>query len=719
MCWQPTLPRNLIKARGASTLEDAFIAYLEEVTGSRGPAAGAIALPGAAAPAAPPLRPRQLAFSFQRLFAYTIRETIELLRDPIRLTFALFGTAFLMLVFGFGISTDVNNLTFAVLDHDQSHESRAYLEELRGSTYFVEQPALKDYADLQKRMQSGAIKAAIEIPPGFGRDLERGRPTWVAAWVDGAMPFRADTIRGYLLAMHQLYLTDPAVKTTLPQARPSATIEVRFKYNQNFESIYAMVPTSLSMLLALFPAILMALAVVREKELGSITNLYVTPVTRIEFLLGKQIPYIGVAMTNFTLMFFMALFLFQVPLKGSFIALLVGVLVYVSATTAYGMVISSFASTQIAALFGASILTFLPASQFSGMMVPVSSLSPAAQIMGRAFPMTYFIPISIGAFTKGLSFGDLAANVAELAVFHPGADADQFSAAAQARTVGVGSMRAIENIFWLGTKEIRSFMRDFVLLGLVIYAFSLAIMAQAHSYSQEVHNASVGLVDEDQSRLSRRIAGAFLPPYFQRPQLVAERDIVPLMNLGKYTFVIDIPPHFERDVLGGRNPAIQLNVDATMMVQAGLGADYAQQIIMTEIQDFLSHADGRAAVAGQSQRSHRVQSQPDDGLVHQRHGHHQQHQHAGDHPCRRGDRPRAGARHHGPSPGDAIDAVRDRHVQGLGERTGDHCGGRPFALSRRPHVARRSRSLARFRCSCSARRSISSLPVPSAYFSAP
>jgi ribosome-dependent ATPase len=413
-------PRNLIKARGASTLEDAFIAYLEEVTGSDGPAAGAIALPGAAAPAAPPLRPRQLAFSFQRLFAYTIRETIELLRDPIRLTFALFGTAFLMLVFGFGISTDVNNLTFAVLDHDQSHESRAYLEELRGSTYFVEQPALKDYADLQKRMQSGAIKAAIEIPPGFGRDLERGRPTWVAAWVDGAMPFRADTIRGYLLAMHQLYLTDPAVKTTLQQARPSATIEVRFKYNQNFESIYAMVPTSLSMLLALFPAILMALAVVREKELGSITNLYVTPVTRIEFLLGKQIPYIGVAMTNFALMFFMALFLFQVPLKGSFIALLVGVLVYVSATTAYGMVISSFASTQIAALFGASILTFLPASQFSGMMVPVSSLSPAAQIMGRAFPMTYFIPISIGAFTKGLSFGDLAANVAELAVFIPG-----------------------------------------------------------------------------------------------------------------------------------------------------------------------------------------------------------------------------------------------------------------------------------------------------------
>ena len=422
-------PASLVKARGAATLEDAFISYLEEANGTRTveatdiapPEAANIAPPAAAGSVArlPPPRQRPRAFSLQRLFAYTIRESLELLRDPIRLGFALFGTAFLMLVFGFGISTDVNNLTFAVLDHDQSHESRAYLEELRGSTYFTEQPPLADYADLEKRMQSGAIRAAIEIPPGFGRDLERGRPTWVAAWVDGAMPFRADTIRGYLQAMHQLYLSDPAVKTTLPPQRPTARIEMRFKYNQDFESIYAMVPISLSMLLALFPAILMALAVVREKELGSITNLYVTPVTRLEFLLGKQVPYVGVAMANFALMFVMALFIFRVPIEGSFMALIIGVLVYVTTTTAYGMVISAFARTQIAALFGTAIMTFLPASQFSGMMVPVSSLAPVAQIIGRAFPMTYFIPISIGTFTKGLGFADLAVRIAELAVFIP------------------------------------------------------------------------------------------------------------------------------------------------------------------------------------------------------------------------------------------------------------------------------------------------------------
>jgi ABC-2 type transport system permease protein len=150
----------------------------------------------------------------------------------------------------------------------------------------------------------------------------------------------------------------------------------------------------------------------------------------------------------------------------------------------------------------------------------------------------------------------------------------------------------LANIFWLGTKELRSFLHDFVLVGFVVYAFSLAVIAQAQSNSQELHNASIAYIDEDHTELSRRIVHAFLPPYFQTPQPIAERDIVPLMNAWRYTFVVDIPPNFERYVLGGRDPAIQLNVDATAMVQAGLGSDYAQQIIMTEIQDFLSHAEG-------------------------------------------------------------------------------------------------------------------------------
>ncbi|CAL80703.1 putative ABC transporter (protein fusion consisting of two ATP-binding domains and permease) [Bradyrhizobium sp. ORS 278] len=410
-------PDGLIRAKQAQTLEQAFIAFLEQDAG--------VADPPATLTQAQPAPHRQQrpmvqrAFSPRRLLAYTIREGLELLRDPIRLMFALFGTAFLMIVIGFGISTDVNNLTFAALDRDQSPESRAYLAELRGSRYFVEKPPLADYAELERRMKSGDIKASIEIPPNFGIDIKRGRPAFVSAWIDGAMPFRAETIRGYLEGTHQLYLSDPAVKTARPQAASPVGVEIRFKYNQAFDSIYAMAPSTIALLLALFPAILMALAVVREKELGSITNLYVTPVTRLEFLVGKQLPYIAVALVNFALMVVMALTLFRVPMKGDGLPLVTGTIVYVVTTTGFGMLISTFCRTQIAALFGTAILTVLPATQFSGMLVPVSSLSGVARMIGMGFPMTYYRPITVGTFTKGLGFADLGADILMLLVFIP------------------------------------------------------------------------------------------------------------------------------------------------------------------------------------------------------------------------------------------------------------------------------------------------------------
>jgi ribosome-dependent ATPase len=421
-------PSALIRERGAATLEDAFIGYLEEATGIRSsssretesaPNLGSshsLETPGGVLVRSQPTG----SFSLRRLFAYTTRETLELLRDPIRLSFALLGTAILMLIFGFGITTDVDSLSFAVLDRDQTPESRAYLGELRGSRYFVEKAPITDYADLDRRLRSGDVKATVEIPPGFGRDLKKGTPTSVGVWIDGAMPFRAETIRGYLQGVHQQYLANLAANAAnIIGVNAPATIEVRFRYNQDFKSVYAMVPSTMAMLLVLIPAILMALAIVREKELGSITNFYVTPVTRIEFLIGKQLPYIAVALVNFTVLLLMALLVFKVPLKGSFLTLVLGAVLYVTTTTGYGMLISSFARTQIAALFGTAILTVIPATQFSGMLTPVSSLSGAGAFIGHIFPMTYFLRISVGTFTKGLGFQDLVTNVFALAIFVP------------------------------------------------------------------------------------------------------------------------------------------------------------------------------------------------------------------------------------------------------------------------------------------------------------
>lgn len=413
-------PANLARARGVATLEEAFVDYLEEAARDRDPPSAVppltIEQPSlATAPASAASR----YFSLRRMFAYVARETLELMRDPIRLAFALGGTAFLMLVFGFGITTDVNSLTFAALDRDNSYESRAYLEELRGSAYFMERPPLKDAADLLERMKSGQVTATVEIPPGFGRDIRRLRPTEVGVWIDGAMPFRAETIRGYLQGVHQQFLADPAIRGRAAATVPAANVVIRFRYNQAFDSVYAMVPAMIAFQLALIPAILMALAIVREKELGSIVNLYVTPVTRLEFLLGKQVPYVVLAMVNYIVLLLMALYIFGVPLKGSLGTLSLGALIFVIASTAYGRVISSFTRTQIAALFGTAILTVLPATMFSGLMVPVSSLTGMAAVLGQLFPMSYFVPVSVGTFTKGLGFTDLAGDLLALSAFVP------------------------------------------------------------------------------------------------------------------------------------------------------------------------------------------------------------------------------------------------------------------------------------------------------------
>jgi ribosome-dependent ATPase len=411
-------PAALVRARGVETLEEAFIAYLEEATAAEqdtGKSASAAAVESAPAPPAAPLPERWRRFSFRRLWAYAHREAMELRRDPIRLAFALFGPILLMITCGYGISFDVENLSYAVLDRDRSPESRAYLEQFAGSRYFREQPPMAHYAEMEHRLRSGTVKLAIEIPPDFGRDLKRGRQPEVGIWLDGAMPFRAETSRGYVEGVHQAYMTELARRLSgqEPPELP-ADIAVRFRYNQEFQSVFAIVPGVIMLMLVLIPAMMTAVGVVREKEMGSITNLYATPVTGLEFLLGKQLPYAVLAFASFASLLLLGWGLFQVPVKGSLVALIVGAALYVVATTGFGLLLSTFVKTQVAAIFAAGILTTLPAMQFSGFLTPISALSGGAKVMGQVFPSTYFQQISIGAFTKALGFADLTMHMVAL-----------------------------------------------------------------------------------------------------------------------------------------------------------------------------------------------------------------------------------------------------------------------------------------------------------------
>lgn len=389
------------------TLEAAFVTCLEQAQNEQESSAAPASEAAAAVVNAPP-PPSKSGFSLTRLIAVASRESKELLRDKVRMAFALLGALFMMVIFGYGISLDVENLAFAVYDQDQSPQSRAYLEAFRSSRYFEEHAPIYSAEELHKRLQRSEIKIALEIPPGFGRDLYAGRQPTVAAWLDGGMPFRAETSRNYVESVHQANLEQLAALSSLAQNKQGgAKLETRFRYNQDVVSVNAIGPGVMALILAFIPAMLTALGIVREKELGSITNFYATPLTRLEFLLGKQVPYLVVSLVNLALLVAMNRWLFGVPFKGSALTLALGGLLYVLSTTSMGLLISAFTRTQIAAILGTMIITSLPTIQFSGLIVPRSSLDGSAALMGMLFPAGHFLDIAVGTFTKALDLRQL------------------------------------------------------------------------------------------------------------------------------------------------------------------------------------------------------------------------------------------------------------------------------------------------------------------------
>ncbi|MEY0233559.1 ribosome-associated ATPase/putative transporter RbbA [Providencia manganoxydans] len=415
-------PNNLIKKRGLDTLEETFIVYLQEAVGDAGSTKDDTVPEFHVDPELKKQTDEALKsrFSLRRLFSYSIREGMELRRDPVRSTLALLGTVILMFIMGYGISMDVENLRFSVLDRDQTGLSQGYTLNLAGSRYFIEQPPLKDYDELETALRSGKVTVALEIPPNFARDVAKGHNVKIGVWVDGAMPNRAETIRGYVQAMHLAWLSTMAAKQPVGVAgMPVIDIQTRYRYNPDVKSLPAIVPAVIPLLLMMIPAMLSALSVVREKELGSMINLYVTPITKLEFLLGKQLPYILLGMFNFLMLCALSVFVFGVSFKGSFLTLTLAAFLYITIATGMGLLISCFMKSQIAAIFGTAIITLIPATQFSGMIDPVSSLEGIGRWVGMVYPTSHFLTITRGTFSKGLNLFDLQASFIPLLITIP------------------------------------------------------------------------------------------------------------------------------------------------------------------------------------------------------------------------------------------------------------------------------------------------------------
>lgn len=359
---------------------------------------------------------RTLTYWLATVWTFAARETKELLRDKIRLFFAVMGPVIMLASVGWSISYDVHDLKFSLLDRDQSVESRRLAEYFRGSPYFVEVPPVQSLHEADTALISQRAVLVIDIPPEFGRNLSLNRHPEVAFYIDGAIPFNANTVSGYTVAMMERYNRDILKARGIEPPTPAA-IESRFLYNQDFKSLNGIVPNILVMVLVMIPAVMAALSVVREREIGSIANLYASPASVGQYLFGKQLPYLAMGAINFAILSAMVVFWFGVPMKGSLLALLLGSLLLVGASTGLGLLVSSFTRSQTAAFFIATLGTMITTINFSGIIHPLSSLSGSAYAMGIGFPASWFQRISIGGFTKGLGLADFSTEYAVLAAF--------------------------------------------------------------------------------------------------------------------------------------------------------------------------------------------------------------------------------------------------------------------------------------------------------------
>ncbi len=359
----------------------------------------------------------------ERVPAIARKEARELLRDPIYLGLAFVIPMMMLLLFGFGLILDVKHLPLAFEDHDDSLWSRDYRDRFVHSEYFDLIGVLTSHAEVEEWLRTGRARVVIDVPPDFGRDLARGRPTAVGVTVDGSFPARAAVITGYVSAVNGLYNQELLAEVSSRRGGPGGAsllpvqVDLSVWYNPTLESKNAVVPGILVLVLMLFPALLGALLFVREKEAGSIFNLYASPSGRLEIIVGKLLPQLAVAMLNFTVMFVASRWIFDVRFTGSLSVLTLGALLYSVCTIGIGLLISILSRSQLAAMFTTFLVTMTTAFNYSGFVTPVASMDAVGQFVAQLIPATHFMSVVRGSFLKGLGFAYYWPQLGALAVY--------------------------------------------------------------------------------------------------------------------------------------------------------------------------------------------------------------------------------------------------------------------------------------------------------------
>lgn len=365
--------------------------------------------------------------NIKRIAAVISKEWREIIRDRLFFALAFVVPGMLMLLFGYGLSLDVENIPFAIVDRDGSSLSRDYANRFIESRYFQFRGYSNDVRKLEPLLSDNTLRAVIVIPEHFEKDLLAGRPAHVQTLIDGTFPFRAQTTKGYVIAINSALsmqlLANYLGRTqglTPQQAQAMlqpVTLQVRYLYNQSVKSIWSLAPKLIMVILMVSPPFLTALGVVREKESGSIYNIYASTVSRGEFLIGKLTPYVLISTVNALILWLLTVELFAAPFKGDFLLFFLTSVIYVICTTGIGLLVSVVVRTQVAAMIVTAIVTIVPAVLYSGVLIPISSLSGQAQVTAHLLPAMYFTDIVMGSFLKGVGLTALWTNVLVLIVY--------------------------------------------------------------------------------------------------------------------------------------------------------------------------------------------------------------------------------------------------------------------------------------------------------------
>ena len=331
------------------------------------------------------------------------KEIREIRRDPITIFVAIAMPLVILYLFGSALSLDVRNAPMAVYDLDKSAQSRDLIAAFPHSGYFGRVHVVSDEREIGTLLDRGEARLVLVIPADFSTRLARGEPASLQALIDGSFSATAMVIAGYAEGIVQDYGWNQAQARIRAAQRdsPVVRVESRVWFNAPLESVYYIVPGLFGVILMAFPPLLTALAVVREKESGSVQQIFVSPIRAWQFILGKMIPYAVIAFLEMAMILAAGLLWFRVPFHGSFVLFLAAAALYVLCTVALGLLVSSATRSQLVAMLLAILLTLMPAFLFSGFLFPIFTMPAAMQVYTYLFPARYFVEISRDIAMKG------------------------------------------------------------------------------------------------------------------------------------------------------------------------------------------------------------------------------------------------------------------------------------------------------------------------------